>query len=101
MFGGMTVRTTSTLDRIEDRGSRVAIISSTSEIQMTGEAEGQFAGMMQMDNISMIGTIEFDVDRGRLLKSDVSMKMEMIMTMGGQKMVMSGITNTIVELVEV
>ena len=57
--------------------------------------------MMQIDNISMIGTIEFDVDRGRLLKSDVSMKMEMIMTMGGQKMVMSGITNTIVELVEV
>lgn len=100
MLGGMTTTTTSTLDRIEDRGSRVAIISSTGVMQIAGEADGPLAGMLQIDKAVMTGNTEFDVDRGRLLKSSVSMTMEMTMTMGDQEMAMGSIAKTIVELVE-
>lgn len=100
VFGNMTTRITSTLDRIEDHGSRLAIISSTGDSKKTGEADDQFAGMIQIDNVVIIGTTEFDVDRGRVLKSAFSKTMEMTMAVGGQEMAMSTIINTIVELDE-
>ena len=56
--------------------------------------------MMQFSNAAIIGTMEFDVDRGLLLKTTGTSTMEMTIAAGGQEMVIEAITTVTMELVE-
>ena len=103
MIGSMTTHMTYTLERFDERGgATIAIISNLGTTEMTAEEDSPMAGMMQFGNAAStsIGTIEFDVDRGLLVKSTGSMTMEMTLSMGGQEQVMGAITNVMMELVE-
>ena len=101
MIGSMTTHMTFTLDRFEERGSAtIAIISNLGTTEMTTDQNSPMAGMMELGNAASIGTIEFDVDRGLLVKSTGSTTMEMTLTMGGQEQVVGTIANIMMELVE-
>jgi len=101
MIGSMTTHMTFTLERFEERGgATIAIISNLGTIEMTADEDNPMAGMMQLGNAASIGTIEFDVDRGLLVKSTASTTMEMTLSMGGQEQVIGTIANVMMELVE-
>lgn len=97
----MTTHLKFTLESIEDRsGATIAVISSFGSIEIAPTEDGPMAGMMQIGNAATIGTMEFDVDRGLLLKSTGSTTMEMTLKLGDQEQVMSTISNVTMELVE-
>lgn len=103
LVGTMTTSMTLTLDRIEDRdGSSIAVIHNRGTIVTSpdGQAEGPLAGMMEMGDAATTGTIEWDIDRGVLLKNTTSTTMEMTMSTSGQPIVMGVVTDMTMELVE-
>ena len=102
MLGTMSASLDFTLERIEVRdGGTVAVISNSGEIHQIGDAgDSQLAGMMQLGNSAVIGTMEFDVDRGLLLKHTSTTTMEMTVAAGGQEMIIGTITTLTMELVE-
>ncbi len=101
MLGTMSASLDFTLERIEERdGGTVAVISNSGEIQIGDAGDSQLAGMMQFGNSAVIGTMEFDVDRGLLLNNTSTTTMEMTVAAGGQKMVIGTITTLTMELVE-
>ena len=109
MMGTMTTSMALTFDRIERRnGSSIAVIHSTGTIvtspdqQAAGPDAGMtpLAGMFEIGDAETIGTMEWDIDRGLLLKNTTSTTMEMTMSMSGRQMVMSIIANMTMELVE-
>lgn len=101
MLGTMRASLDFTLERIEERdGGTVAVISNIGEIQIGDAGDSQLAGMMQLGKSAIIGTMEFDVDRGLLLENTVTTTMEMTVAAGGQEMVIGTITTLTMELIE-
>lgn len=101
MLGTMSASLDFTLERIEERdGGTVAVISNSGEIQIGNAGDSQLAGMMEFGNSAVIGTMEFDVDRGLLLNSTSTTTMEVTVAAGGQEMVIGIITTLTMELVE-
>ena len=109
MMGTMTTSTALTFDHVERRnGSSIAVIHSTGTIVTSPDQQSEgpdagmtrLAGMMEMGDAETIGTMEWDIDRGLLLKNTTSTTMEMTMSMSGRQMVMGVITNMTLELVE-
>jgi len=103
MLGTMIYDMTLTLDRIEERGGRsIAIIASSGSIEVTPDnsPDNPAAGMMEITNAAIIGTMEWDVAAGRLLRTTQDTTMEMSIAAGGQEMTMLTFSNMVMELVE-
>lgn len=103
MMGTMTTTTVMTFDRIERRGgSRIAVIRLTGTIELTPDEnpDNPMAGLMEMGNSTSTGTMEWDIDRGLLLKNTSSMAMDMTLSMSGQQTVMGVSANMTIVLVE-
>jgi hypothetical protein len=109
IMGTMTTSIALTFDHVERRnGSSIAVIHSTGTIATSPDQQSEgpdagmtpLAGMMEMGDAETIGTMEWDIDRGLLLKNTTSTTMEMTMSMSGRQMVMGVITNMTLELVE-
>lgn len=109
MMGTMTTSMTLTFDHIERRnGSSIAVIHSIGTIATSPDQQAagpdasmtSLAAMMEMGDAETIGTMEWDIDRGLLLKNTTSTTMEMTMSMSGRQMVLGIIVNMTLELVQ-
>lgn len=100
MMGEITTTANFTLDDVVTREGRpVALISSTGSVAF-GEAEGQLAGMMEMDDATVSSTLEFDVERGHILSGTTDTSMTMNVSAGGQAMTMETTNSAVMELIE-
>lgn len=100
MLGDITTTATFTLDDVVTReGRQVALISSTGTVSL-GEASGQLAGMMEMDDGTITSALEFDVERGHILLGTTDTSMTMSMSAGGQSMSVETTNSAVMELIE-
>lgn len=100
MLGEITTTASFTLDDVVARdGRQIAIISSTGTVSF-GDAEGQLAGMVEMDDATVDSTMEFDVERGHVLSGTTETSMTMNLSAGGQPMSMEMANSMVMELIE-
>lgn len=104
MIGTMSSSTEMTLNGIEERdGTRIAVIGIDGTMQMIPEEspDSPMAGMMELAEATTSGTMEWDIDRGRLARTTQAMTMEMSMTPpNGQRISIPMNMNLLMELVE-
>jgi hypothetical protein len=103
MIGTMVYDMSLTLDRVEERDGRsIAIIDSSGTIAITPDnsPDNPAAGMMEISNATIAGTMEWDVAAGHLLRTTQDTTMEMSIAAGGQQMTMMTFSNMVMELVE-
>jgi hypothetical protein len=104
MIGTMSSNTEMTLNGIEERdGTRIAVIGINGTMQMTPEEspDSPMAGMMELAEATTSGTMEWDIDRGRLVRTTQAMRMEMSMTPpNGERISIPMDMNLLMELVE-
>jgi Family of unknown function (DUF6263) len=99
VIGVATTNLTFTVDGIEERDGRtVAVISSTGDMVIGEGAIGQFAGMFEIGDAQITGTMDFDVDRGLVLSS--TRNAEMTLSIAGQQMTTETVmTQTLIDYV--
>lgn len=103
MFGTMANTSIMTLESIESRdGDRIAVIDMSGDMIFTPEESsgGQMAGALRMGDASMSGDMEWNVDRGMLVRSSARTTMEMEITAGSQQMRLVMVMDQRMELVE-
>jgi hypothetical protein len=103
MLGTMSIEMVMTLNGTEDRdGSRIALIDSTGTMAFLPDDNPQnpAAGMMDLADAALTGTMEWDVDRGRLIRNSGDTTMQMDINAGGQQMSMVMVMHMTMELVE-
>jgi len=99
-IGEITTTANFTLDDVVTReGRQIALISSTGTVSF-GEASGQLAGMMEMDDATVASTVDFDVERGHILSGTTDTSMTMNLSTGGQSMIMETTNSAVMELIE-
>jgi len=101
MLGTATRKFIFVLEGLEQRDGRtVALISSTGEMVLGDAAGGLLAGLMEIADTEITGSMAFDVDRGVILSSTTGSNMAITMSVGAQSMTMSVTMLTSQELIE-
>jgi len=103
MLGSMSIEMVMTLNGTEDRdGSRIALIDSAGTMAFLPDDNPQnpAAGMMDLADATLSGTMEWDVDRGRLIRNSGDTTMQMDVNAGGQQMSMVLVMHMTMQLVE-
>jgi len=101
MLGTMTTNLAFTVTGIERREGRTfAVISTTGTMALDESASSQLGAALEMRDTKLTGSIDFDVDRGITVGSELSTTMQMSITAAGNAMTV-GMTQTMsLELVE-
>ncbi len=101
VIGGVTTNLTFTVDGIEERdGGTVAAISSTGDMVVGEGAGGQFAGMFEIGDAEITGTMNFDVDRGLILSSTTTSNLEITLSVAGQQSTFVTVATQTLELID-
>jgi hypothetical protein len=103
MVGSLSYSNTMTFTRVEERdGARLAIIEIGGTIEIVPDAspDNPAAGMFELGDATVAGTMEWDIDRGVLHNTTQRSSMTMLIAAGGQDMSMLVVTDMVMELVE-
>lgn len=101
MVGDATMSTDFTVaDLIEREGRTVALVATEGELSITPGSGNQVPATFDLEGTKMSGEIQFDVDRGVTVASDMTMNMQMTVTAGAQEMSVGISQTTSLELVE-
>ena len=101
MLGTITTNLMFTLTGFEQReGRTVATIANTGDFVLGADASSALPVTFDLGASKMTGTIDFDVDRGITLASDVMTTMQMTVGAGGQQVTMAMKQSTRLELIE-
>lgn len=103
MFGSLSYANTMTFLRVEERdGARLAVIQIDGAIEIVPDTSpnNPAAGMFELGDAAVAGTMEWDIDRGVLHNTTQRSSMQMSINAGGQNMSMLVVTDMVMELVE-
>ena len=101
VIGVTTTNLTFTVDCIEERDGRtVAVISSTGDMVVGEGAGGQLAGMFEIGDVEITGTMNFDLDRGLMLSSTTTSNIEMTLSVTGQQSTVGTVTTQTLDLID-
>jgi hypothetical protein len=103
MVGAMSYAMTLTFDHVEPRdGGPVAVINAVGSIEVVPDDSpgNPAAGMVSIDDTTINGSMEWDIDRGRLLRTTQDGTMTLSVAAGGQQVEMMTFSHLVLELTE-